>query len=61
MDLFTLSVYGMLTAKPAKLAHFQPVRVILFVLDRIIVPLLTFRTGHSDLYAHFVWHLQIVN
>jgi hypothetical protein len=51
--LFGFLVYGMLFAKLAVLGHFKPVRVVLFVLHRIIVPLFAFRASKCNLRAHF--------
>jgi len=43
-------MHSVLTAKPAVLAHFKPVRVVLLILHGIIVSLLAFSTsqGYSD-------------
>ena len=43
---------GMFLAEPAIFSHFQPVRIVLFIFDGIIVSLLAFRAGHRYFDAH---------
>jgi hypothetical protein len=52
MRLLCLLVGGVLLAETAILAHFQTVRIILFVLHRVIIPLLAFRARQGDLVTH---------
>ena len=42
----------MLLAEPAVLVHFNSVRIVLLVFERIVVPLLAFGASECDLYAH---------
>jgi hypothetical protein len=42
----------MLLAEFAVLVQFDPVRVILLVFHRVIIPLFAFLTRQSDFYAH---------
>lgn len=43
---------SMLTAETAILFEFEPVRIVLLVFERIVVPLLAFGASECDLYAH---------
>lgn len=47
-------MYGMLLAELAVFRHFKSVRIVLFILHRIIVPLFAFRASKRDLRAHFL-------
>ena len=42
-----------LSAEPAVLLHFEPVRVVLLVLHGVVVSLLAFGTSESDFNAHY--------
>ena len=43
---------SVLAAEAAILVELQPIRVVLFVLERIVVPLLTFGASQCNLNAH---------
>lgn len=42
----------MLFAESAILVHFQSVRIVFLVFNRVVISLLAFRAGKCDLYAH---------
>jgi len=45
---------GMFPAELAVLVHFNPVRIILFILHGIIVSLFAFSTSQGNFYSHFL-------
>lgn len=47
-----LSVQRMGLAEAAILAHLETIRIVFFVLHRVVVTLFALRTGHCHLYAH---------
>ena len=49
---------SMLAAETAVLVHFQSVRIVLFVLERVVVALFAFRASQGDFYSH-LRHLLI--
>ena len=42
----------MLSAETAILVHLKTIRIVLLVLERVVVALLAFRAGQSDLCTH---------
>jgi len=42
----------MLPAKTAEFIHFQPIRIILFVFDCVIITLFAFGAGKGYFYSH---------
>ena len=50
--LLRFAVYGVLTAEPAILVEFKPIRRVLFVFHRVVVSLLTFVASECDFYSH---------
>ena len=49
----------MLSAEAAILVHFKTIRIVLLVLERVVVALLAFRAGQSDLCTHLIRHLLL--
>ena len=49
---------GVLAAEAAILAELKPLRVVLFVLVGVVVPLLALGAGQGDLYACICCHGQ---
>jgi hypothetical protein len=47
-------VNGMFAAELAILVHLKAIRIVFFVLDRIVIPLLAFSAGHRDLNSHYL-------
>jgi hypothetical protein len=45
-------VESVLAAEPAILVHLKPVRVVLFVLNRVVVPLLAIAASQCDFNSH---------
>ena len=50
--LFRFFVQRVFSAKLAIFAEFNTIGVVLFVLHRVVIPLLAFRTGKRDSYSH---------
>ena len=52
-------VDGVLAAERAELSHFQTVRIVLFVLHRIVISLLALAAGKGDSFSHDILRIMI--
>jgi hypothetical protein len=50
--LLRLLMESMFAAETAILVHFETVRIVLFVFDRVVVSLFAFAAGERNSYAH---------
>lgn len=53
LRLLCFLVKRVFAAELAVLVHFESVGIVFLVFGRVIIPLLAFRAGESDLNAHF--------
>ena len=54
LTLFHLFMRRVLSTELAELISLQPIRIILLVLHRRVIPLFAERTSHVDDFAHFL-------